>query len=291
LARDFDLMSLTLFAPVLLLLDRVGGKRPVPLRVWLICSVLSLMVTFSYLAANCSQEKSITRAHDLLQYYETKSKRAWQSFAKFLEADGQPALVEHVKAEISSLFPEEVKFQTAISLIASDKLAEAEFLLQELLRAQPDNGEYLVALSDIRAAQGNFRQVRLLLEKAIKTHPNHGNFLSLGQACLIERDFAAAIEALERAYKLAPGSQDIVTELCKACFFGGRPVRARELAAKLLAMNPNSADGNIITMIFLLQDGRKSEAAHHYRQFLRYGQDHPDYEAIKETYKELSPRR
>jgi len=284
LARDFDMMSLTLFAPLLMLLYRIGRHENLPLRTILISIVLSLVPTVSFLGANCSRSTSITRAHDLLRFYGAKQKQGWLSFANFLEADGQKELFNEVTTEINAAFPEEGKFATALSLISRGKLDDAEFLIQDLIKNRPDNGLYYAALANIRVSQGSYAEAIGLYKLALKTHPNHEIYLGLGRAYLLAKDYPSAIQAFEKAREIAPSTEEILLELCKAYLLGGRTERAKAIADELLARNPKSPDGHIASMLYLVRSNRKAEAAQHYRAFLQYGAGHPDYDKVKQNY-------
>jgi Flp pilus assembly protein TadD len=284
MARDFDLMTLTLFAPLLMLLYRIGSNEDLPVRPILIAIVISLTATVSFLGANCTRQTSIERAHDLLRHYGTRDKQGWLSFGRFAQAEGQTALANEVAIEINGLFPEQARYKTVMSLISRGKLADAEILVQGLIKLQPENGEYLAALGDIRVGQNAFTDAVDLYRRALHTHPNHRVYTGLGRAYSLMGDFSQAIEALAKASKLSPGNETILTELCRAYRQSGQIAGAGNAAAALLEVNRRSPEGHLVSMLIAIQADRKPEARSHYGEFLQYGTAYPEYETIREKY-------
>jgi tetratricopeptide (TPR) repeat protein len=284
LARDFDLMTLSLLAPLLWLLYRIVRSDAPPVRAVLAAVLISLIATGSFIGANCVVATSITRAHDLLEYYGTKDKQGWLSFAKFLQAEGQTPLGTEVNARINALFPEQGRYQTALSLISRGKLAEAEHLVQSLIAAQPENGEFLAALAEIRVGQQRYAEAVNLYQQALRTHPNHRVYAGLGRAYLSMNDFDRAIEALEKARELSSDNEGVLSELCRVYRLAGRTDDAGRTADKLLAVNRRSPEGNLTKMVGLIEAGRTQEAAAYYREFVNSGSAHPEYETVKSQY-------
>ena len=287
LARDFDLMTLALFAPLLWLLYRIVRTDDLSMRPVLATLLISALATVSFLGANIVVDTSITRAHDLLEHYGTRDKQGWLSFAKFLEAEGRAPLLAEVDARINALFPEQGRYQAALGLISRGKLAEAERLIQSLIAGQPENGEFHAALAEIRVGQQRYAEAVDQYQLALRTHPNHRNYMGLGRAYLSLNEFDHALQSLEEARELSPENEGVLSELCRAYRVAGRTSDAGRTAEKLLAVNRRSPEGHLCKMLALLDDGETEEAAAHYREFINFGAAHPDYETVKTEYVRL----
>lgn len=287
LARDWDLMSLTLLAPLLYLLYRVSDWTKAPVRILLAVSILSLGMTTSYLHANCTQESSERRIHDLLKHYGSKEKGGWVSLSRFLQTQGKEDFYNEVVSGMNEAFPDQRKYETALRLFASGKIDEAEYLANALIKSQPDNGEFSAVLADIRVGQGKFSEGIQLYHAAITTHPNHRNYFNLGRACLMVGNSADGMRYLEKGYQLAPENTEILTELCRAYASMEKLDLAKKYADELLAIDPRSPDGLIVSIIQANRLGRRMEAIRYYRVFLQHGRNHPEYETIKQAFEYL----
>ncbi len=284
LARDWDLMAITLLAPGLLLIYRSTRSKILSPRIVFATAVLAAGVVVPFLSVNCSAAGSTARMHDLLRYYGPRERGGWVSFAKYIQNDGNLPLYNEVTTEMAAIFPEQRSFQVARSLIAKGKLADAEVLVTELLKQQPDNGEFLAALGDIRLSQGRLPEAKESYKKALITHPNHVNYYNLGRICMMTGDYADAVQPLEQAHRLSPKTEEILSALCRAYVVLKQTASAKQIADELLAVNPKSPVGHMVEMIYLVENKRTTEAAVHYRAFLESGVGHPDYESIKRDY-------
>jgi Flp pilus assembly protein TadD len=287
LARDWDLMSLTLLPPLLFLLHRVGDWKSVPGRPLIAAVLLSCCLTFSILVANIGERSSERRIFDLLEHYGTKERGGWTALSRYYQGRGRPDLQSQVDARIQMLFPDQMTYETAMNLLSAGQVAEAESLIHQLVESQPNHGQYLAALGDIRVAQGNMNEAIALYEKAIKTHPHHRNYFNLGRAYIATGNLVSGLRALEEANRLSPANEEILVELCRGYGKIGKLDKARESASALLKINPRSPDGLIIALISASQSGNRAEASRLYREFLQYGTEHPDYEAVKKSFDQL----
>ncbi len=287
LARDWDLMSLTLLTPALFLLYRVGEWRKVSVGVLLASLVLSLGVTFSYLKANCSKASSERRCFDLLRHYGSKERGGWLSLASYLEHEGEVGFRKEVMTAMETAFPEQRMLEDARNLLGEDNLDEAELLALELIGDHPDNGLFHGLLAEIRFRQGRLAEAISEYKLAIKTHPSHRNYFGLGRTSSFMGNKAAAIGYLEQAYELAPQQVEVLAELCRTHAQMGQLGPAKRYGDELLALDPHAPDGLIATTIHASQRGDRAKATRFYREFLRYGQDHPDYELVKQAFDHL----
>ncbi len=288
LARDFDLMSLALFAPVLFVLHLINkATRPVTVQFVMVCVTVSLLVSASYLQANISVASSENRIHDLLRYYGAKERGGWMSFAGYLQNKGDTFRHDEVVRETDAIFPDRKKHRNVLSLLSSGKLEEASTLAEQLVVSQPDNGEFLAVLGQVKMRQGEYARAARLYEMAVKTHPNHHNYIALGRLRLLLEDYPGAISALEKADRLSPNSGEIIMLMCNACFMAGDLDRAAALADRMFKIRPHSPDACIFYILYSVEIGDLAQAKKYYREFLEYGTSHWEYEGIKVEYKYL----
>lgn len=287
LARDWDLMSLTLFVPVLFLLYRIGDWKRVSVRVLSVSLALSLFVTISYLNANCTKASSEGRIFDLLRHYGNKERGGWLSLVKYLEHEGRTGFHGEVITAMGTAFPDQLNLEKARSLLAQDKLEAAEQLALKLISSQPGHGLFHATLADIRFRQGRLAEAISEYKTAIKTHPSHRNYFSLGRSYALLGDNRSAIQYLGEAYKLAPRQVEVLAELCRTYGQMEQLELAKKYGDELLALDPHAPDGLIISVIHAMRTGDRDKAIRFYHEFLIYGKDHPDYEMIKQAFNHL----
>ena len=155
--------------------------------------------------------------------------------------------------------------------MSAGKLDEASTLAEKLVVSQPDNGEFLGALGQVKMRQGEYDRAARLYEMAIKTHPNHHNYIALGRIRLLLEDYAGAVKALESADKLSPNSGEIIMLMCNAHFMAGDLDRSAALADRMFEIRPHSPDACIFYILYSVEIGDLARAKKYYREFLEYG--------------------
>lgn len=155
----------------------------------------------------------------------------------------QEALVEHQAA--ARLKPEDpaIRLNLARALLRLEKTTEAQVHLDWLLARQPDSGTVLAAR---------------------------------GQALLLEGKFAAAIEPLTRATRLAPADAIAMFHLALAWqgHAGDSPALPHLLRA--VALGPDRVEIRLACAAALQRDGKREEAAGQYAIAARLQPDSPE---------------
>lgn len=107
-ARDWDLMSFTLFPVNMLLvkrtLDHAGGhwrRTAIPLI------LISTLMTTAFVFVNVKEDTSLKRYEHLLDLDTQKSRTGWYIWSKFQRAKGEFEIARYANYKIDSLFPEE----------------------------------------------------------------------------------------------------------------------------------------------------------------------------------------
>ncbi len=153
--------------------------------------------------------------------------------------------------------------------LSAGRLDEAEALLDELLKARPNDVEALNALGGLWLARKDGDRASAILSAAATAAPDHfGLINNLGIAHQMGGRFAEAIICFERACALAPGREAPRLALAMTHFLNSDLPAARAIAEDILARSPDSADGHAVMGLIALADGETETAEAHLRQAL-----------------------
>ena len=137
----------------------------------------------------------------------------------------------------------ELAYQLALTCIDLGQLAQAEGELQEALRQQPSDARILVGLGRIAAARKQWQEAIDWFQKAITADGSLAAArIELGRAYMSQRNFAAAIRALEPASRLAPESAEVQTALGMCYHAIGRRSQARTALRRALALDGQNSE-------------------------------------------------
>jgi cytochrome c-type biogenesis protein CcmH len=123
------------------------------------------------------------------------------------------------------------------------------------------------------------------LENKLQADPNNlEGWLILARSRGLQRDYAAAVKALEQAIKLAPGQPDILADLADATAMAqgekmaGRPM---QLVAEALKSDPGHQKSLALAATGAMQAGQREEAVKLWRTLQsQFTPDQPDYAQI-----------
>ncbi len=261
MARDWDLMSLTLLAPVLLLLW-LSGRKPDRLSAKVIVAYLMLcaLCSISYVAANTRAPASEERFHSLLQYYGTKDDIGWAIYAYYYLNGG-----EYGRAMELARFMEEagIRLDKTYHILAvlnnkAGRLSEAE-------------GYYRLALS-LRPR-----------------HPLLKN--ELGQLYMKQGRYDKALMTLKEARRVNPALTFVTEGVGLAYYHLGHLDSASRLADTLFMDDKNSPGGHLLKMVIAITQGDMNVARYCFKQYLKYGSTRSDYDNISKYYSYLLEQR
>jgi predicted Zn-dependent protease/peptidoglycan/xylan/chitin deacetylase (PgdA/CDA1 family) len=95
----------------------------------------------------------------------------------------------------------------------------------------------------------------------VKLDPQNKTFqMFLANTEIEKKDYAGAVERMNRALKLAPEDRDVTMVLARALFLSGRENEAMDLTDKVLARSPDDTGVEYRKATFLSDMGRKKEA-------------------------------
>lgn len=152
---------------------------------------------------------------------------------------------------------------------AAGRLAEAEKILRQMLRANPGQPFALHLLGVIAHQAGKTEDAIRLLGMAIEKLPTVGQFhANLGEMCRLLNRLDEAVAHGERAIALEPGSATAHSNLGIAFYDRKEPDRAEACQKKALALNPRLAQA--LNNLGSIQRDRKDKegAIRYYRQAL-----------------------
>lgn len=132
---------------------------------------------------------------------------------------------------------------SGIVLLARRKLSEAEDRFQQLRQLAPESAEPLRRLAAVRGFQGERREVRELLDEALRREPENVDVLTdLGDWHLEAGDAAGAERHARGALEIEPESPEALVLMGHVLLRRGRSQEAREHAVWALRKNPESRE-------------------------------------------------
>lgn len=134
--------------------------------------------------------------------------------------------------EVLYFIPDNLDLIYARALVAAElkRIDIAEPDLRTIIAAEPDHANALNALGYTLADQTErYDEARELIEKAVELRPNDAHILdSMGWIAYRQKDYATALEFLEKAYALSE-EVEIATHLAEVLWESGEQDRAKEI--------------------------------------------------------------
>ena len=157
-----------------------------------------------------------------------------------------------------------LQFAYGLSLVKSDRAAEAEAVFSRLIARHGDSPELLVMLGQAHAQQGDFDSAVLSLERAValKAEVAEAN-ATLGVIYLRQGRLPEAEKALRAELRSHPGDLASMQNLAIVLDSQQRPDEARALLAEALKAKPDQADARYLLGKILLPQGAAAEAVEH----------------------------
>jgi tetratricopeptide (TPR) repeat protein len=121
-------------------------------------------------------------------------------------------------------------------------------------------GEY-VAIADELVKKGHLAEASQLVEKALRSGPRGPQLLAAAaRVCLVQKDYARAIEHLEEARRARPADREVSLRLAEAFVGSKRPEDARRVLEGLLQRDPTDQDARQQLGQVYLAEGRPDQA-------------------------------
>jgi len=167
--------------------------------------------------------------------------------------------------------------QAARSHHLAGRLAEAEQIYRQVLKAQPDNADVMSKLGAAVAAQGRLGEAVTVLRSAVDLCPGLIDAQNnLGAACRILGLHDEAITACTNALDLDPDSISALVNIGAAYQELGRVEDAINSFKKALAIEPNMVEANVNLGVALQKLDRPQDAVVCYRNAITVNPGLPD---------------
>ena len=286
MGRDWDIMSLTLLAPVLLLVHYLSNRKWKPPSRFLMAYVLLIgLLTISFLAVSTRTQPTEERFRTLLNH---RNRNGWVIYANHFLLKGDTARFNQHIREMNRLFPEYLDLSKAYRYLERGDLARATPIVEELVSQNPYEPDFLQVLGNVYGKQGQYDSAEFFYHRALNLKPYHTGMLNeLGQLYMQQQKHAEAIEVLKRARRLSPQRTFITESLALAHIYLKQLDTASHLADSLFILQPNHPGAHLIKLTIAINLGDQQAARLHYLEFLKYGKSRNDYDRMREHYEYL----
>jgi len=257
IGRDWDLMSFTLFSPLLLLIRFVNIDKIKKMNRYIFsCILIAGLMSSSYVAANTNPPGSEERFESLLKFYEFKDETGWAVYAYYFLNNDQ--------------------FDRALEI--------ASYMEKNQIRL--DKTYHLLAL--LNKKMGKYPEAEKYYELALKYKPTNPYSLNeLGQVYLKSYQYEKALQVFKKANRIDPSLTFVLEGMGLAYIYLGLTDSALVVADDLFKNNPNSTGGHLLYVTVAVSQGREDLARTHFREYIIHGQNRSDYEKMKNYYNYL----
>ena len=286
MARDWDIMSLALLSPILLILYQVDRARPqISGRFYLSYTLCCGLITVCFLSTAIMLKPSENRFDTLLN---ARNEPGWIIYANYFLEKGDQSKFREIMTRRSRLFPNLQRLQLAYDLLEKGQYEKAMKISQDLINKDPNNSNYLQILGNLYGKFNQYDSAEEYYDKALRLQPYSSTLMNeIGQLYIKEKKFDEAISILKKAHSLSP-DRTFITESMALTYIGKQDyLHATELADTLLISDTNSPGAHLIRMVVAVAADSLQAARYHYAEFLKYGGKRSDYTRIKEYYRFL----
>jgi tetratricopeptide (TPR) repeat protein len=195
---------------------------------------------------------------------------AWFNLGKALALSGKGREADAAFEKSFDLNPERKALALAAEHHQQGRTEQAERMLRELLRKNPDNVDALRLQGVLSLAAGRLQEAEKLLKRATHMAPDFSDAqLDLGKVYKEQHKLADAIVALERAIALEPGNFFGYFLLASVLSPAARTDDAIAAYRKVLELRPRHAGAWLGLGHALKTAGQQDEAIAAYRECLR----------------------
>lgn len=287
MARDWDIMSITLL-PIALFLLYAIAKSEFKIGATTVVNyvLVTLLVSGAFVAVNANTKASEERFETLLN---DRQRSGWVIFADYLERTGQTDKRKTIVEEMNRRFPDHVDLQRAYAFIEENQVTKAVQIAERLVDHDPYQAEFLQLLANVREKQRNFAEASDLFERALRLQPYRAEIMNeYGQLLMTMKEYDAALPILKKARAIKSGLTFIAESLALDYIYLKDYDAADAVADTLFEMQENSPGAHLIKLTIALNKGERVKAMIHYSEFVEHGQGRSDYETMKKYYDYLA---
>jgi predicted Zn-dependent protease len=198
---------------------------------------------------------------------DANSAAAWRALAEALTALGHGEEADRAFAEMIRASVTDPRLMQAAGALCEDRLAVAEHLLREHLRAHPSDVAAMRMLAEAGTRMGRYAEVESLLDRCLELAPGF-EAARFNQAHVLFRQQkgAAAIGHLQQLLASEPRSPRYRNLMASSLALVGEYGRARELFETLVAEHPGNAQAWLNLGHTLRTLGARDEAESAYKR-------------------------
>ena len=203
---------------------------------------------------------------------------SWKCLAKLYGDAGKPAQLAQVQEQIEFLQTLPAELLAVVSLIAEDRLVDAERLCKQFLRTDKTHVEGMRLLAEIATRNNIFDEAEFLLESAVEFAPEHRNArIQYVNILLRVQKFSKAHQQAKRLLAGFPDDSGVIRALyAAACAGVGDNQAAIESYELLVQQHPDNHLYPVSLAHVHKTDGDIDRAVALYRQSYRIKHDHGD---------------
>ena len=283
MARDWDIMALSFFAPVLLLfhlLDR--AECPISPRQVAIGAFVAGMCSLTFLSVATHTDSAENRFATLLN---DRNQNGWVIFANYFYLKGNPDKHAELMGEVRRRFPDYIDLQSGYSFLEMEQPGRAATIAERLVAKNPYDPNFMQLLANVYRKQGKLEDAEVYYTRAMSLKPYHAPLLNeLAQLYIKEQKYDQALPLIARAHRLEPEKTFITETMALVNIYLKDYPAALRWADTLFAADSNSPGGHLIKLTVALNRGDEAIARLHYTAFLEFGKGRSDWITIRDYY-------
>ncbi len=287
MGRDWDIMSLCLLAPLLLVLYQIDFSNIVlPNRIIFNYIIITFFITLSFLSVGTQTIPTENRIYTLLN---NRNRNGWIVYANYFLLNNDINRHNEIIQEERERFPNYSLLKKAYAYLERGNYSKAMEIARKLVEKDPYQPDFHQILGSIYGAYNNFEKAEYHFNVAMRLHPYQPTLMNeLGQLYMKQGKYDKAKEILRKAHWLSPERTFITESFALTYIYTQQYDSALALADILFIDNNNSPGGLLIKMTVAINSGDLKSASHYYKEYLKYGTQRSDYEGIKKYYQYLN---
>ena len=286
MGRDWDIMSLTCFTPLLLICSQFdSGILQKYLKPVIAYILVTMIISASFISVGVSKEATEKRFYRLLN---ENNRSGWVIYANYFLSEGNEAKYQSILNEMNELFPEYIELQRGYSYLEQGRIQSAKEIAESLVTKDNYQPDFHQLLANVFEAEGNYTMADSHFQIAHSLHPYQSTLKNeIGQLYLKQKRYAEAILILQEARSLSPDKTFIGESLALAYIYQQDYTSASAIADTLFMRDSNSPGAHLIKMVIALNLGDRVNAQRHFREYIKYGSSRSDYRRNLQYYKNL----
>jgi Tfp pilus assembly protein PilF len=286
MGRDWDVMSLSFLAPLILLFHLLDKQAiSVKARNAILTVVLAASLTVPFLAVSIHTDSTERRFYTLLN---NRSRNGWMIYANYFLLQKEMDKYKEIMGESYKRFPDYVLLQRGYRTLDAGDASKALPTAKQLIDTNPYNADFMQFLANVYEELNKNDSAEYYYQLALSIRPDLAPLLNeLAQLYIKEGRYDEALRIERKAHTTDPRKTYISETLGLINIYLKRFDRADAIADSLFLADSTSPGGHLLKMTIALNKGLTEVARDHYEAYLKYGQGRSDYQSIKSYYSYL----